>query len=115
MIKTELAIAIEAELVEMAADDRLPLDMTQLDMLPIIEKVIPSLGEFGKKVMQEAGYIMEGLWCREDVVHTATGMGITLTKQQEDDVIGLLGRRFDAELGMCWETIQARIEEVVEA
>jgi len=115
MIKEELALALEAELAEMAADDRLPLDMTQLDMLPIIEKIIPSLGEFGKKVMQEAGYIMEGLWTRGDVIHTATGMGVTLTSKQVDDVIGLLGRRFDAELGMCWETIQARIEEVLEA
>ena len=50
------------------------------------------------------------VWCTEDVLHTAREMDIELTTAQAIEVLGLLYRNHDPEIGINWEVIASMID-----
>lgn len=85
-------------LVQLAADDKLPLDMNELDssLFASIDEE-PSVGK----------------WIINDVYHKAKSMGKKLTKEQANDIFGIMEDHFDASTGMSWDTIEYCIRKVI--
>jgi hypothetical protein len=50
------------------------------------------------------------VWCTEDVLHTAKEMDIELTTDQAREILGLLDRKHDAEIGINWDVISSMID-----
>lgn len=87
---------IKEILVELAANDQLPLDMNELDTSLFSEfDVEDNVGGF----------------TRNDVETHADEMGEHLTDQAIDSVMARMNRRFDASIGMNWDVIEDCIRE----
>lgn len=50
------------------------------------------------------------VWCTEDVLHTAKEMDIELTTDQAREILGLLDRKHDSEIGINWDVISSMID-----
>jgi hypothetical protein len=50
------------------------------------------------------------VWCTEDVLHTAEEMNIELTTDQAREILGLLDRNHDANIGISWDVISSMID-----
>ena len=67
----------------------------------------------GKNLLKRSGYIVDGMWTHQDVMmYAEDDMGIDLTSEQLNDVVSLIGARFDASIGINWEFIEIMIQEV---
>lgn len=65
-----------------------------------------------KQVLKDAGYI--GVyWCDDDIREAAKNMGIELTDDQVNDIIGYIERKHDANIGINWESIEVFIDMIV--
>ena len=53
------------------------------------------------------------LWQPDDATGRAKNRGITLTKDEADEVIYLVQRTQDCELGISWITIDCAIDEII--
>lgn len=53
-------------------------------------------------------------WCTEDVLHTAKEMGVELTTEEADDVLGSVEHNHDACFGISWDTIEYHISDLVD-
>ena len=53
-------------------------------------------------------------WCTEDVLHTAKEMGVELTTEEADDVLGSVEHNHDACFGISWDTIEWAILDLVD-
>jgi len=51
-------------------------------------------------------------WCDEDVIWQAKQMGIKLTKKKIGEVLDLIKRKHDAELGISWVTLECAINAI---
>ena len=63
-------------------------------------------------------YIKNGelhiVWCVEDVKQQAKGRDITLTDEECINVLGVMLKRHDCEMGSSWDTMDNVINEVIE-
>ena len=50
-------------------------------------------------------------WCTEDVLHTAEEMDISLTEKEADEILLMVEKNHDANMGICWDTIRFHISE----
>jgi hypothetical protein len=50
------------------------------------------------------------VWCIDDVLHTAEEMDIKLTTDQAREILGLLYRKHDANIGISWDVISIMID-----
>lgn len=51
-------------------------------------------------------------WTYEDVIEKAKMRGIKLSKAKACEVLGLMEKYFDAEIGISWMTVDYWIDEV---
>lgn len=54
------------------------------------------------------------VWVAEDVVGKAKDMGHTLTTEEANEIIETIDRQSDAELGICWMTLEVHIDFFIE-
>lgn len=69
--------------------------------------------EEARATLQEAGYVVSGLWSREDITNKAEEMKVSLTDEQVDSVFIKMSD-FDPEYGINWQYIADLIREVIE-
>ena len=65
-----------------------------------------------KDVLKEAGYLVDVLWSKDDIRHQANDDAIILTDEEVDEVAEELQSNFDANLGICWDTISIYIDNL---
>jgi len=91
---------IKAILVGLAASDKLPQDMTQLDSELFAQfDTIHNVGGFTSV----------------DVEGIASLMEIKLTQEETKKVLALMEKKFDATVGMSWDVIEEAVAEIIEA
>ena len=67
-----------------------------------------------RQVLKNAGYLVDVLWSKDDILFQAANDDVTLTENQVDEVADRLQDEFDANYGINWDTISMRIQEVLE-
>lgn len=65
-----------------------------------------------RELLRLHGYVVDGLWSKDDISPRAEEMGIHLTPEQVDNIFSKMGK-FDAELGINWDFIENLIQEEV--
>ncbi|HNG68615.1 MAG TPA: hypothetical protein PLP63_06705 [Saprospiraceae bacterium] len=65
-----------------------------------------------RELLRIHGYVVDGLWSKDDISPRAEEMGIHLTPEQVDNIFSKMGK-FDAELGINWDFIENLIQEEV--
>lgn len=68
--------------------------------------------EEARELLRMHGYVVDGLWSKEDIKQQAEEMDIELTPEQVDNIFSKMGK-FDAELGINWDFIKNLIQEEV--
>ena len=58
--------------------------------------------------------VLRADWYIEDIFGRAEELGITLSERQAVEVMGLIARTHDANIGINWEVIGAAIQTVKE-
>lgn len=64
-----------------------------------------------RELLKEEGFFVENLWCSGDIIGTGENMGQEISEEQALEIMGLMGRRFDATIGINWDFIEVIIEE----
>ena len=57
--------------------------------------------------------VIKAVWCMEDVLTRAEENDIKLTREEASEVLGLTYKHHDCNIGICWETLDVWIYEVV--
>ena len=52
-------------------------------------------------------------WCKEDILHMAKDMPVSITEVEAEEILGSIEHNFDASLGVSWDTIEWAIEDHV--
>lgn len=89
----QTAQKIKEHLVQLAIDCKLPMDLTELDIQPIVDMLDEADGEtaFGFNV--------------DDVLEMADNDGNIITKEDAKEIIKLMRRKADVGIGISWDTI----------
>ena len=64
-----------------------------------------------REFLKEQGYFTQNLWTAEDVIVRAKQMEEEISEEQAIEIFDLIGRRFNAEIGVNWDVIDNAIEE----
>lgn len=59
------------------------------------------------------GHVAVCIWQREDVTERAKMRKLTVTDAQADEVLDLIDRKWDAEQGVNWDTIDFYTDDVL--
>ena len=54
------------------------------------------------------------IWSTEDVLHQAEGKGIKITKDEANEILLHMERKYDATIGISWETIDCHLDDLVD-
>jgi len=65
-----------------------------------------------RELLRTHGYVVDGLWSKDDIKQQAEAMDIELTPEQVDNIFVNMGQ-FDAEVGINWDFIGNLIQEEV--
>lgn len=76
-----------------------------------MKKPTPQEIKKAREVLASAGYFVENLWTDFDIIHRAKENGIKVSKKQAKEIMGIMGRRHDANNGVNWDFIDACVEE----
>jgi len=82
---------IKEVLVQLAVDDKLPLDLNELD------STIFAFADQNDTI---------GGWSLEDVYHKAKEMERELSEEDAINIFSELEHRFDASIGISWDTVE---------
>lgn len=66
-----------------------------------------------RKRLEKQGYIMV-FWHKDDIRSKAEEMEVELTDEQVDEIANDICRNHDAEYGINWDSIEFRIQEIVD-
>lgn len=97
---TDNSHRIKALLVELATADKLPLDMNDLD--PAV------FSEFDEEM--EVG----GFKAYDFEFYANDTLGVTLSPKELEDAMYLSEKRFDANYGFDWATMDVRLTEILD-
>ena len=71
--------------------------------------------EKAKATLRKAGYFVDTLWTLEDIISRAEEMERPIiTKKQAKDIMGLMAKSHDANIGVNWEFIDSVTEIYLE-
>jgi len=68
-----------------------------------------------KQTLSDAGYLVSGLWHRNDINDKAMEMGVILTQDQIDKIAHSIECYLDCEVGINWDVISSNIQDVLGA
>lgn len=68
-----------------------------------------------KEMLRKEGYFTQNLWTSDDIIGTASNMDKEITEEQAIEIMDLMGRRFDASIGVNWDFIETIIDEYLNA
>ena len=65
-----------------------------------------------RELLRKEGYFVQNLWSTQDVIeYGKDSLGYDISEEQAIEIFELLGRRFDANIGVNWEMLEVIIEE----
>ena len=65
-----------------------------------------------RELLRKEGYFVQNLWSTQDVIEYGKGsLGYDISEEQAIEIFDLLGRRFDATIGVNWDMLETVIEE----
>lgn len=104
----EIAQAVKNYLVDLAVNDKLSLDMTQLEIIDLEDVVSEAIRKYDEDNPTAFGFN------HEDILSQAEEDGIELTEDEAKDIVGLIRSKGDVEIGISWDTISYFINLFVE-
>ncbi len=100
---------IKQILILLADNNQFPLDMNELD-----ESIFDEFNDTkakAKQILNDAGYLTDGIWSVGDIEFRANLKKIELTKKQTFAIKDNIIRNFDIDNGINWDTIDSAIDE----
>jgi len=67
-----------------------------------------------KEYLRGKGYFVQNMWSDQDVIQHGADLGYEISEEQAIEIFDLLGRRFDANYGVNWDSIESVIDEYFE-
>jgi len=65
-----------------------------------------------RELLRKEGYFVQNLWSTQDVIeYGKDSLGYDISEEQALEIFELLGRRFDASIGVNWDILEVIIEE----
>lgn len=64
-----------------------------------------------REYLKGKGYFVQNLWTTQDVIEHGENLGYEITEEQAIEIFDLLGRRFDANIGVNWDSLEYVIQE----
>ena len=65
-----------------------------------------------RELLRKEGYFVQNLWTDQDVIeYGKDSLGYEISPEQALEIFELLGRRFDANIGVNWDMLEVVIEE----
>ena len=100
---------IEARL---AAAIELPAD--EADILQMVPQLVPEhLRDAVQRIIGCGGeHVAVAIWCEEDVFDRAKERGEKISREQAQEIISMMDRKHDCELGITWTTIDVLLDDM---
>jgi len=74
--------------------------------MPTIEQAIKRLHH------SDGQHVAVAIWCEDDVFVRARERGLTITREQAQEVLRLMDSKHDCEMGISWATMDVYLDEI---